>query len=169
MEKIQNGIVAVGLGPQRCSAWHGMLAWPICLFGPRSKNRGGFLPHRHRRLAGKIRPTGGGVPGEQAGRVADWIGGGKDGGGGTLDGLFAVGGGHRQARAGVTGGVRAVGEGVLGGVVLGVGSRRSETGWSGLSVTAQRRQERWCLVRCRSSEAVEEEEKGVLHCGVLPL
>jgi hypothetical protein len=62
-----------------------------------------------------------------------------------------------------------VGEGVLGGAVLGVGSRRSETGWSGLSMTAQRQQERRCLVQCRSSEAVKEEEKEVLHYGVLPL
>jgi hypothetical protein len=45
-------------------------------------------------------------------------------------------GGPRQARVGVTGGVRAVGEGVLGGVMLGVVSRWSERGWSGLSVAA---------------------------------
>jgi hypothetical protein len=43
---------------------------------------------------------------------------------------------RQQARVGVTGGVRAVGEDVLGGVVLGVGSRRSEEGWSRLSAVA---------------------------------
>jgi hypothetical protein len=45
--------------------------------------------------------------------------------------------GPRQAGVGVTGGVRAVGEGVLNGAMLGVGSRRSERGWRGLSAAAQ--------------------------------
>jgi hypothetical protein len=39
----------------------------------------------------------------------------------------------RQAGVGVTGGVRAVGKEVLSGTVLGVGSRLSKKGWSGLS------------------------------------
>jgi hypothetical protein len=42
-----------------------------------------------------------------------------------------------QAGVGFTGGVRAVGEEVLSGVVLGVGSRWSEEGWSMLSMVAQ--------------------------------
>jgi hypothetical protein len=67
--------------------------------------------------------------------------------------------GPQQAGVGVTGGVRAVGEGVLGGAMLGVGSRWSERGWSRLSAVAQRRQERWCLERHKSGEAVEEEGK----------
>jgi hypothetical protein len=46
---------------------------------------------------------------------------------------------RQQARVGVTGGVRAVGEEVLGDAMLGVGSRRSEEGWSGLSMAAQQR------------------------------
>jgi hypothetical protein len=54
------------------------------------------------------------------------------------DGEPAV-GGPRQARVGVTGGVRAVGEGVLGDAMLGVGSRRSERGRSGLSMADQQR------------------------------
>jgi hypothetical protein len=44
---------------------------------------------------------------------------------------------RRQARVGVTGVVRAVGEEVIGDAVLGVGSRRSEEGWSGLSAVAR--------------------------------
>jgi hypothetical protein len=46
-------------------------------------------------------------------------------------------GGPQQAEVGVTGRVRAVGEGVFGGAMLGVGSRRSERGWSGLPTVAQ--------------------------------
>jgi hypothetical protein len=48
-----------------------------------------------------------------------------------------VGNGRRQAGVGVPGGVQAVGEEVPGGATLGVGSRRSEEGWSGLSMAAQ--------------------------------
>jgi hypothetical protein len=43
--------------------------------------------------------------------------------------------------------------------VLGVGSRKSEEGWSGLSTVAQQRQARQCSERHRSGEAVEEEER----------
>jgi hypothetical protein len=49
----------------------------------------------------------------------------------------AVGNGRWQAGVGVPGGVQAVGEEVPGGATLGVGSRRSEEGWSGLSMAAQ--------------------------------
>jgi hypothetical protein len=44
---------------------------------------------------------------------------------------------RRQAGVWVTDKVRVVEEEVLGGAVLGVGSRRSEEGWSRLSVVAQ--------------------------------
>jgi hypothetical protein len=55
----------------------------------------------------------------------------------VADGEPAVGEGPRQAGVGVTGGVRAVGDDVLGGVMLGVGSRLLERGWSRLFVVAQ--------------------------------
>jgi hypothetical protein len=53
--------------------------------------------------------------------------------------------------------------------MFGVGLRWSERGQSGLSVVAQRWQARRCWGRRRSGEAEEEEEKGVLHGGVLLL
>jgi hypothetical protein len=51
----------------------------------------------------------------------------------------AVGERRRQAGVGVTGGVKAVGDGVLSGAKLEVGSRRSESCWSRLSMVAQQR------------------------------
>jgi hypothetical protein len=57
----------------------------------------------------------------------------------------------RQAGVGVTGGVRAVGEDVLGGTVLAVGSRRSEEGWSGLSMVARFGHQGIVAVKRRSS------------------
>jgi hypothetical protein len=48
----------------------------------RGRDRGGFLPHRHRWLAGKIWPADAwwsAVAGEQASRVADRIGGRREG------------------------------------------------------------------------------------------
>jgi hypothetical protein len=54
---------------------------------------------------------------------------------GVADGELAV-GDPLQVGVGVTNGVRAVGEGVHGGTMLGVGSRRSERDWSGLSAVA---------------------------------
>jgi hypothetical protein len=56
-----------------------------------------------------------------------------------------------QAGVGVTGGVRAVGEDVLGGAVIGVGSRRLEDGWNGLSVVAQFDRRGTAVVEQRSS------------------
>jgi hypothetical protein len=69
---------------------------------------------------------------EQAGRVADWIGGRREGRGSlecfsTEEGIGG-GQGRRQARVGVISGVRAVGEEVLDGTVLGVGLRWLEEG-----------------------------------------
>jgi hypothetical protein len=67
----------------------------------------------------------------------------------AADGELAV-GDPLQAGVGVTNGVRAVGEGVHGGTMLGVGSRRSERDWSGLSAVAQL----WFSERHKSGEAV---------------
>jgi hypothetical protein len=48
----------------------------------------------------------------------------------------------QQARVGVIGWVKAVGEEILDGATLGVGSRRSERGWSGLSTVSKAAQGR---------------------------
>jgi hypothetical protein len=83
------------------------------------------------------RPVGyGRVAGEQADGATDWFSGRREGRGSPKS--FSVAEKRRwQARVGVTGGIRAVGEEVLGGAVLGVGSRRLEVGWSGLSAVAR--------------------------------
>jgi hypothetical protein len=107
---------------------------------------GGFLPRRHQRLVGKIRPA------SDRWSAVEWPGSKPVG---WWTGLVAEerGGAHRkaclqqrgsvagkglwQARVGVTYRVRAVGEEVLSGAVLGVGSRWSKEGWSGLSAVAR--------------------------------
>jgi hypothetical protein len=104
---------------------------------------GGFLPRQNQWLADKIRPAGG------RWSVVEWLGSKPVGwqtglvaaerGGGSSEGLSTAGEGRRQAGVGVTGGVRAVREEVLSATMLGVGSRWSERGRSGLSAVAQRR------------------------------
>jgi hypothetical protein len=114
-------------------------------FGPR-QSHGRLSPPSEpmacRQNPASWRPVvGGGVAREQAGRVADWIGGRGEGGGGHRKACprrrgSAAGEGRRQAGVGVTGGVRAVREEVLSATMLGVGSRWSERGQNGLSAVA---------------------------------
>jgi hypothetical protein len=140
----------VGLGAQRRSAWLDKVAWPIWPFGSWPKNRGALLPSTpatcRQNPVSRWPVVGGGVAREQSSRVADRIGGGREGG--SPEGLSVVEGisgggktlaswsrGHRRGPSGW--------EEVLGDAMLGVGSRWSERCWSGLSVVAQRRRARW--------------------------
>jgi hypothetical protein len=73
----------------------------------------------------------------------------------------------RQARVGVTGGVRAVREDELGGAVLGVGSRRSKDGWSGLSAVSRIGRRGTAVVERRSRRGRQQggRERSQHRCG----
>jgi hypothetical protein len=76
----------------------------------------------------------------------------------------AAGNRRRQAWVGVIGGVREIGEDVLCDTVLGVGSRRSEEGWSRLSVVAWFSQRGTTVVEWRSSRGRQQGGRGSSHC-----
>jgi hypothetical protein len=71
---------------------------------------------------------------------------------------------RRQAWVGVTGGVRAIREDVLDGMVLGVGSRRSEEGWSRLSTVAWFGQRRTTVVEWSNSRGRQQGGQGSSQC-----
>jgi hypothetical protein len=95
------------------------------------------------------------VADEHTGRVTDRFGGRREGGAHRKASLWwrgsTTGKRRQQAEVGVTGKVSAVEEDVLSGMVLGVGSRRSEDGWSGLSAMAQFGRRGTAVVERRSS------------------